>query len=140
VKTDFRKVVQGAVLGSLLVCGLVGLSGCNRGPTGPEGPQGATGAAGVSLLKEYTGSISAAGDFTLSVPEILGRRTTTYVEAYWAIPSAPDIWTPMSDGWTAPGDPALTSRTMSVSWTYGDVYMFGMKANDIYLIRVFQNN
>jgi hypothetical protein len=58
------------------------------------------------------------------------------VQVYFAIPSAPDIWTPMTDGWK---DTVAASRTSGVSWTFGKVYFFGMSANDLYLIKVFQN-
>lgn len=142
LKSDFRQWLSRVVLGSVLMGGLLFNFGCGRGPTGPtgpEGPAGPTGATGVVLLKEYTGTATMA-DFSVDIPEILGRRSTTYVETYWALAGAPDIWTPMADGWTNPGDPPLTSRTMGVSWTFGKVYLAGMKVGDLYLIRVFQNN
>ena len=109
-------------------------AGCGqRGATGPEGPEGPT---GVSMIHEYSGSFPAAGDFAVSVPEIQGRRTTTYVMVYWAVPGAPDIWTLMSDGWK---DLPAQSRTATVSWTDGEVGFWGMSADDMYLIQVFQH-
>jgi hypothetical protein len=140
MKANLGQVLGKVALGALLAGSLLAAAGCGRGPTGPTGPTGAQGPAGVSLIKEYTGTITTAGDFNVDVPEILGRRSTTYVEAYWALPASPDVWTPMSDGWTAPLDPPTTSRTMTVSWTFGKVGLWGFKASDIYLIRVFQNN
>ena len=117
-------------------------AGCGqRGPTGPEGPAGHDGRdgiytqPGVSMIKEYAGSFSSAGDFAVSVPEIQGHRTTTYVMVYWAIPGAPDIWTLMADGWK---DLPSQSRTATVSWTDGEVSFWGMSADDMYLIQVFQ--
>lgn len=104
-----------------------------QGPPGPEGPQGTP---GVSLINEYTGSIASDGSYTLDVPEITGKRTTTYVMAYWAFPTSPDIWIPMADGWL---DLAY-SHIFSVSWTFGKVYFFEMTAGDLYLVQVFEHN
>jgi hypothetical protein len=127
--------------GLLLACVLGGMAltlGCGKeGPMGPAGPTGATGAPGITMIQEYSGSFATAGDFAVSVPEITGKRSSTFVEVYWAIPSAPDIWTPMSDGWK--DDPTL-SRTATVSWTNGEVGFWGMKAGDLYLIQVYQHN
>ncbi len=110
-----------------------------QGPAGPEGPQGPIGPegpAGVSLLKEYTATIPSDGNYTLDVPEITGKRTTTYVMAYWAFPTSPNIWTPMTDGWLD----GYHSRVFSVSWTYGQVYFYQMSAGDLILVQVFQHN
>lgn len=120
-----------------LALGLVVLAGGCTGPAGPMGPAGPAGSPGVSLTKEYTGTISANGDFSVDVPEILNKRSTTFVEVYYAIPSAPNIWTPLSDGWK--DDPTI-SHTCSVSWTFAKVYLFGMETGDLYLIKVFTNN
>jgi hypothetical protein len=146
VKTNFQQMVRGMVLGSILICGLVVVSGCARGPEGPTGPAGATGAAGVSLLNEYTGTVPTIAappnnDYDVTVPEITGRRSSTYVEAYWKL-SGSDFWTPMTDGWTSPLDSATpyTSRTLEVSWSLGQVRLAGVKTGDLYLIKVFENN
>ncbi len=112
-----------------------------QGETGAVGPQGETGATGpqgppgVSLVKEYTGTISADGSYYLNVPEITGKRSTTVVMAYWAYQSSSDIWTPMADGWLG-----VDARIFSVSWTFGKVYFYDMAAGDLYLVQVFQHN
>ena len=117
-----------AVLAALM------LTAC--GKEGPMGPQGPAGTPGVALLNEHTGTLSSAGDYEVEVPEITGLRSSTFVEVYWALDSAPDIWTLMSDGWK---DDSAESRTCAVSWTYGKVYLFGMQAGDHYYIKVFQH-
>lgn len=128
-----KKVLLACVLGSALF-----IFGCGKeGPVGPAGPTGATGAPGITMINEYTGSFATAGDFAVAVPEITNKRSTTFVEVYWAIPAAPDIWTSMSDGWK---DDPTQSRTATVSWTNGEVGFWGMKAGDLYLIQVFQHN
>jgi hypothetical protein len=108
---------------------------------GPQGATGATGpAGGVTLIAQYdniSSPLTSGGDYTVTVPEILNKRTTTYVEGYWATNAHPDIWTPMADGW---GTSNSNSRTCSVSWTAGQVGLWGMLAGDIYLIKVFQHN
>jgi hypothetical protein len=106
------------------------MTACGRGPMGPAGP------AGTSLIKVYSDSFTSSGDFSITVPEIYGKSSTTFVQVYWAIPSAPDIWTPMADGWK---DDKAVSRTCGVSWTFGKVYFFGMSSGDLYMIKVFQN-
>ncbi|MCD4812657.1 collagen-like protein [bacterium] len=125
----------------MVVCLFFLLAGCTgpQGPTGPTGDTGATGPtgpAGTTLLHEYTGQFAAAGNYTLNVSEITGKRTTTFVMAYWAFSSVPDVWTPMTDGWLD----SSNSRIFSVSWTAGQVYFYEMDAGDYYLVQVFQHN
>lgn len=124
--------------------------GCTKeGPTGPMGPQGSAGEQGevgetgdqgepgVSLIKEYTGTIPFDGSSALNVPEITGKRATTFVMAYWTFSTTPNIWIPMTDGWL---DSAELAHMFTVSWTYGRVYFYGMVAGDFYLVQVFQHN
>lgn len=123
------------------VQGLQGQTGSDgtQGSPGTDGTQGLPGPEGqpgVSLIKEYTGSIPSDGTYTLNVPEITGKRMTTYVMAYHAYPTSPDIWTPIADGWLD----YLYQRIFSVSWTYGKVYFYEMKAGDLYLVQVFEHN
>lgn len=111
-----------------------------EGPEGSEGPQGLTGPEGppgVSLIKEYTGTIPADGSYELDVPEIKGKRTSTFVMAYWAFPELPDVWIPMADGWI---DVVEGAHIFSVSWSYGKVYFTGMLAGDHYLVQVFEHD
>lgn len=116
--------------------GLQGDPGTDGEP-GVEGPEGPEGPPGVSLIKEYTGTIPSDGSYTLNVPEITGKRTTTFVMAYWAYSTSPNIWTPMTDGWL---DSSNFARVFSVSWTYGEVYFFFMVAGNLYLVQVFEHN
>lgn len=127
---------------ALILAG-VGLSGCT-GKEGPMGPQGPAGTNGVYLLAQYTNTnnvngIAADGDYTVDIPEILNRRTSTYVEVYWAPQSTPStvpsVWSPMSDGWGSTND-----RIFTVSWSAAQVGLLGMKAHDFYLIKVFSHN
>lgn len=122
----------------LLLIGILGLMlsvvGCGKeGPTGPTGPQGSP---GVLMVKEYTGQFTSAGDFVVSVPEIQGRRSSTYVMVYWSV-SGSAYWTPMADGWT---NSEGYTRIAQVSWSNGEVKLLSMKANDYYLIQVFSHN
>jgi len=116
---------------------LVILSCGKQGPTGPAGSQGQTGPQGppgVSLIKEYTGTISSDGNYTLDVPEILDKRTTTFVMAYWTFSTSPNLWIPMTDSWL---DSIELCHIFYVSWTYGKVGLTGMLADDLYLVQVF---
>ena len=108
-----------------------------QGPVGPTGPQGPEGPAGVSLIKEYTGTIPSDGHYTLDTPEITGKRGTTFVMAYWTFSTTPNIWQPMTDGWV---DDFESAHIFSVSWTYGQVLLLGMLADDLYLVQVFEHN
>jgi hypothetical protein len=101
------------------------------GPVGPEGPPG------VSLIREYTGSVPDDGSFFVDVPEIKDRRNSTFVMAYWAFDSSPEIWIPMTDGWLDSED---VGHIFSVSWTYGRVYFFFMAEGDLYLIQIFEHS
>jgi hypothetical protein len=116
------------------------VAGCGKeGPTGPQGaqgPAGPQGPAGLSLIKEYTGTIQSDGSYYLSVPEITGKRATTFVMAYWAFPTSSNIWTPMTDGWVDSEE----AHIFGVSWTYGDVYFFFMTEGDLFLVQVFEHN
>ena len=130
------------VLFIITLCCLLFVGCGKQGPTGPAGPQGAQGPegpqgpAGVSLIAEYTGTISSDGNYTLDVPEITGKRSTTFVMAYWAFPTSPNIWTPMTDGWLDYSD----AHVFGVSWTYGTVLFFEMTAGDLYLVQVFEHD
>lgn len=106
------------------------------GPPGPEGTEGPEGPPGALLIKEYTGAIPSDGSYTLNVPEILGKRSTTFVMAYWAFPTSPDIWTPMTDGWLD----TYEAHIFSVCWTYGKVYFLYMTQGHLYLVQVFEHN
>lgn len=117
--------------------------GCGKdGATGPMGPQGLAGETGeqgepgVLLIKEYTGTISSDGSWSLSVPEITGKRSTTFVMAYWTFPTTPDIWIPMTDGWLD----TTEAHIFGVSWTYGKVYFYYMVEGDLFLVQVFEHN
>jgi hypothetical protein len=126
---------------AVLMVGCAGKDGATgpMGPQGPQGPTGSTGPAGppgTTLLKEYIGQFSASGNYTLDVPEITGKRTSTFIMAYWAFANSPDIWTPMTDGWLDSGN----SHIFGVSWTYGGVMFYQVVAGDYYLVQVFQHN
>ncbi len=128
--------MRGLLKGVMILGSVMLLAGCARGPMGPEGPAGApgaTGAPGVSLIKQYTGTISSTGSFEVLVPEISGRNSTTYVDVYFTTTASPDIWTPMTDGYST------TSRYCQVSWSLGKVYLNNMTASDLYMIKVYQN-
>lgn len=126
------------------------IAGCGKqGPTGPTGPQGPAGEAGeqgetgeqgepgFSLIKEYTGTIPSDGSYSLDVPEITGKRSTTFVMAYWTFSDTPNIWIPMTDGWL---DSSELAHIFWVSWTYGKVYFYAMVAGDLFLVQVFEHN
>lgn len=108
----------------------------DQGEIGPEGPEGPEGPPGISLIAEYTGTLPSDGNYSLSVPEIKGKRATTFVMAYWTIPTAPSIWTPMTDGWLD----SYKAHIFWVSWTYGKVYFYYMTEGDLYLVQVFQHD
>jgi hypothetical protein len=112
------------------------------GATGATGPAGATGAtgpagpAGVTLLKTYTGYMTGEESQSISVPEILGKISSTFVLGYYTS-TASNIWTPMTDGWL---DSNSYARMLWVSWTYGNCYIYGGRIGDKYLINVYSNN
>ncbi len=128
-----------AMLGVLCIVGCQGPMGPTgpTGPMGPMGPEGPEGPAGITLIKEYTGTIPEDGNHSIDVPEISGKRDTTFVMAYWAFSSTPTVWMPMSDGWI---DDIQLCHIFTVSWSYGNVAFFGMKKDELYLIQVFEHN
>jgi len=144
--------MKALLIPSLLSLLLLSVSCGKDGATGPMGPQGLVGEQGevgeagetgeqgepgFSLIKEYTGTIPFDGHHLLNVPEITDKRSTTFVMAYWTFPASPNIWTPMTDGWI---DSSERAHIFWVSWTYGKVYFYGMVAEDLYLVQVFQHN
>jgi hypothetical protein len=125
-------------LGLAMALGLVFIAGCARGPEGPVGPTGPAGSPGVSLLREYTGTITVsdtdgAHQTEILVPEIQNRRQNTFVEVYMQASGVTDIWDPVGDGYTT------TAPHFQVSWTLGKVYLRRFAATDSYLIKVFEN-
>jgi len=124
------KIIFGFFALAFIVHLILGCEG-KQGPTGPQGP------AGVSLIKEYTGTIPFDGHHVLKVPEITGKRNTTFVMAYWTFSTTPDSWTPMADGWL---DNVDYAKMFCVSWTHGEVFLIGMLKDDLYLLQVFEHD
>jgi hypothetical protein len=127
---------------------ILAFAGCEKqGPTGPMGPQGEMGpegetgpagpegSPGFSLIAEYTGTVPSDGNYYMEVPEITGKRTTTFVMAYYAYPTSPDVWTQMTDGWLTTG-----TRAFGVSWTLGVLAFYDMVKDDLYLVQVFEHD
>jgi hypothetical protein len=104
---------------------------------GKEGPMGP---AGLTLLREYTGQFAEAGNYSLDVLEITGKRTTTFVMAYWAFSEVPDAWVPMTDGIPSGFTDITEPHVLGVSWTLGKVAFYSMSAGDYYLVQVFQHD
>lgn len=119
----------------------LGMISCT-GKEGPMGPQGPAGTSGISLIGTHTGTMPSTapdpgGDLVIDVPEILNRQSDTFIEAYFAYSDSPDEWTLMADGWV---DSVDTSRTCAISWSAGEVKLYGMETGDLYLIKVFQHD
>ena len=131
-------------LALVLLCGV--LMGCKgprgdtgaRGPTGLTGNKGDTGDTGVALIKTYSGVIPSSGNLAVSVPEILNKKGSAFVDAYWAFSGIETIYTKMSDGWL--DNTTSSGRVMWVSWDFGKVYLNYMTAGDLYLIHVYSVN
>lgn len=115
------------------------LSSCkgSKGDPGAVGIQGFRGSDGddaIVLSKTYTGTIPSDGSFPLSVPEITNKSGKTIIQAYWAFPATPSIWTSMADGWI---DNTANARIFAVSWTPGTVYFSFMVAGDLYKVEIY---
>lgn len=88
----------------------------------------------ATTVKEYTGTFSADGSFSVSVPEIFSKRDSTTVDVFWSYPTSASIWTPMKDGWL--DDTTKYGHIANVSWDFGRVFMNYVGAGENYLIIV----
>lgn len=116
------------------------LSSCkgSKGDPGAVGIQGFRGSDGddaIVLSKTYTGTVPSDGSFTLSVPEITNKAGKTIVQAFWAFPTSPNIWTPLEDGWL--DDTTNVGRVFALSWTPGTVYLSFMSTGDLYKVEIY---
>ncbi len=130
------------LLSMMLLAVVVGCVGCvKKGEKGDSGDRGATGLPGnngtngIVLVKTYTGTMPSDGSFSLTVPEILNKQGNVIVQAYWTIPSAPNIWTPFSDGWL--DNTTNSGHIFWISWSVGKVYFNYVASGDLYRVDVY---
>jgi len=122
---------------SLLPKGEAGATG-STGPTGEAGaigPTGPTGPAGVTLIKTYSGTFTGETTQSIYVSEIVDKLGETFILAYFAFSTSPDVWNPMTDGWLD-----AEAWRYWYSWTTGYVSFYECSAGHYYMIQVYQND
>lgn len=125
----------------LIIFFLFGCAG-KEGPMGPTGPQGQRGPSGPTgpsspglvLIKTYSGYFSTSGNYSLNVPEILNKQNSTIVLGFYAFPTSPSVWIPLTDGWLD----SSQSQIFSISWVLGTILFMDMAAGNLYLVQIYE--